>query len=296
MLYITLKKYEDKNNFLKKVYYLIKNNKLKIMNYMEHQLIILNDLNKRTIKRLKRFFKLNCTNIVCISDELRNNNDFIQLLNEEDIYYFNGNWLFKYLVSKIVEYIVLNKKDKMENQKVSILTNDINADIMNTIYNLALKVREINIITKHKNKFLKIEKKLYEENGIILNITNHYEKSLRKSDFVINYDFSEEDINKYYVYPKASFINVNNKIKIHTKSFNGINVYSFHIGLPDKYNYDEWINDFDKSILYESFIYKNTLPENIRKEIENDKIAINLLSGQNGIIRKSEYLKLNKKI
>ena len=44
---------------------------------------------------------------------------------------------------------------------------------------------------------------------------------------------------------------------------------------------------FNTSILCESFLYKNTMPYNMN---------ISFLEGRNGKIRKTEYLKLSKKM
>ena len=53
---------------------------------------------------------------------------------------------------------------------------------------------------------------------------------------------------------------------------------------------------FNNSILCESFIYKNTLPSNVIKEIADNNIDIAFLEGKNGKIRKTEYPKISKKI
>jgi hypothetical protein len=155
----------------------------------------------------------------------------------------------------------------------------------------------VNIITDKENKFRKLERELYEERGIILNMNNNYKKSLVKSDIIFNFDFSEEEINKYTLPKKSCIINFNEEIKILTKVFEGINVYFYEIQIPRKYiNNLLYLKDFDTSILYESFIYKNTSPKNIKNEINKDDANIVFLIGRNGKIRKTEYLKMSKKI
>ena len=104
-------------------------------------------------------------------------------------------------------------------------------------------------------------------------------------------------MNRYILPKKACIINLKDKIKINSKAFDGININFYEIPLPRKYLKDIWeFKDFDSSILYESFIYKNTNPVNISKELDFDEINIKFLDGIKGKIRKNEYLNLSKKI
>ena len=78
---------------------------------------------------------------------------------------------------------------------MTFLTNGISDTIVENIKDISGKVKILNIITEDEKKFRKIEKELYEEKGIILNMNNNYKKSLIKSDIIFNFDFSEEEIN-----------------------------------------------------------------------------------------------------
>ena len=275
MVYIVLDEDQKKNCF-KKI--LDRFKKLKVEKNSEHYIIILKNLDKHSLSKLSKYFKINCTSIVCISENLRKNNKFINFLGRENIKYFDGNWLYNYLITDIIEYIILNKKDKLENQEVSILTKK--------------KKKK-----KKEKAFSKLEKELFSNKGIAININNNYNKTLKKSNIILNYDFSEEEINKYEISKNACIINVQNKTKICKKSFEGINIESYNITVPKRCNFlGVYQNEFDKAIIYESMIYKNTLFGNIKKEIVDDKIAITSLNGKNGIIRKNEFSKISKKI
>ena len=165
------------------------------------------------------------------------------------------------------------------------------------IRNLADKVKIINVLTNDSYKFRKIEKELYEKNGIIINMNNNYKKSLIKSDIILNYDFSEEELNKYNLPRKACILNFKEHININTKSFEGINASFYEISMPKKYlKYLLFFKKFNIAILYESFIYKNTNPVNIIKELKDDEVKVSFLLGKNGKIRKNEYLKMSKKL
>lgn len=93
------------------------------------------------------------------------------------------------------------QKRKIEYQEISILSNNIDWNLVYNIKKVANCVRFVNIVTNSENKFRKVEKELYEQKGIILNINNNYKKSLIKSDIILNFDFPENELNKY-VFPK----------------------------------------------------------------------------------------------
>ena len=113
-----------------------------------------------------------------------------------------------------------------------------------------------------------------------------------KSDIVINIDLDEKEFNKFALPRKSIVINLED-IKIYNKGFNGINVLNYEIDLPKKYLDNTFgIDDFNKEILYESYIYKKTAPQNILKEIKQDNVKVTQLLGKNGYINKKEYLKV----
>lgn len=271
--------------------------KIKVDEFEGKQLIEIKDLKNKTLNKLSKYLELNCINKICMSDNLFKSDIFLEFIKNENIKYLDGRWLFKHLMLNSVEYICSCKKEKLEYQEISILSNSLDWSLVYNIKNLATSVRILNIITNHENKFRKIEKELYEEKGIILNISSNYKKSLIKSDIIFNIDFLEEELNKYVLPKKACIININNETKILSKAFEGINANFYEINMPRKH-LDKilFFKGFNSSILYESFIYKNTMPENILRELNEDNLTISFLEGINGKIRKTEYLKLSKKI
>lgn len=306
MIYIDIeenKEMEIKKSFFRKFIFKIRNNfktkfgKLKEEKYEDKTLIKLPNLENKTLNKLSKYIKYNCICMVCISDSLLNNPVFMEYIKSEKVKIFDGKWLFKIFAIKSCEYIVSCKKEIMEYQEISILSNKISDIVVYTIRNLADKVKIINVLTTDSYKFKKLEKELYEKNGIIINMNNNYKKSLLKSDIILNFDFLEDELNKYNFPKKASIINFEGYININTKLFEGINANFFEISMPKKYlKYLLYFKRFNTSNLYESFIYKNTNPANIIKEIENDNVDITFLLGKNGKIRKNEYLKMSKKL
>lgn len=271
--------------------------KLQEETFEDKKLVIINDTENKTLNKLEKYLKRNCVNRVCLSNNLLNNLVFMDFISKQNVRVFDGKWLFKHLVTNCIDYVCKAKKENIGYQEISFLSNDINDIVVQNIKNVSSKVRILNIITEDEKKFRKIERELYEEKGIILNMNNNYKKSLIKSDIIFNFDFSEEEFNKYNLPKRACVINFNNFMNINSKAFEGINANFFEISMPRKYLKNSiYLNDFDNSILYESYIYKNTSSKNIIKELEDDEINISFLNGRNGRIRKNEYLNLSKKI
>lgn len=164
------------------------------------------------------------------------------------------------------------------------LINDFTQINKEIIIHIAKNIKRLNIVTNHINKCKKIEEYLYNEFGIMLNISNNKRRSLLKSEVIINLDFPEELINNYKIYDRAIILNINDKIEIKSKRFNGLNINYFRIIFPDEYK----IEGFQNEIVYESTIYIKNSYEDINYNFAEDKIKINKLIGINGAIKERE--------
>ena len=252
------------------------------------ELIILPSKSKALKKNLEKFIRIYGIKTVCISKDLEEDEFF----KNSDLNILNGKWLYKYLIFNYVKYISKEQENNMQGMEVSFLANQITELDLENIEDIAKAVKCINVVTNSNSRINRLAKKLYEENGIILNVTKNYKKSLIKSNIIINIDFSEEEINKFAIPRKAIIINIEKKAKINYKGFNGVNIWDYNVAIPDKYlDNDLNLDSFRKEILYESYLYKNTSPRNILKEIKKDNIYIESLIGQKGIIRKAEFSK-----
>lgn len=206
-------------------------------------------------------------------------------LYSENINILNGRYLFKCLNFNILSYILKIKNENIESEGISILINDFNEINKDIIIELAKKVKTLSIVTNNINKFRKIEKYLYSEYGIVLNILNNKKNSLIGAKIIINIDFPEELVNQYRIYSKAVIINILNKIEIQSKKFNGVNINYFTIKMPEKYK----IAGFKDEEIYESIIYKYNYKQ-VQEKCKEDNIEIINLIGNKGIILEQEFL------
>ena len=245
--------------------------------------------NKKIIKIAKRINKKlydnNIENVV-LSNYLEENEILKQKLYCQNINILDGRYLFYLLIPEIIEYILKRQKVKLQNGEVTLLINDFTQNNAKIITYIAQNVKRVNIVTNHSNKFKKIEDYLYNELGVILNITNNKSKSLSNANIIINIDFPEEIINKYEINSNAIIVNIFNEIKISAKKFNGININYYKACIPKEYQ----IDGFQNNLVYESSIYKCSY-ENARKDIIANKIRIKKLVGINGDISENEFCK-----
>ena len=240
----------------------------------------LEKLSKRIIKSLEE----DGLNNVFLSKYLSDSNELKNCLYSKNINILNGRYLFKCLIKETIIYILKIRNEDIKRTEISMLVNDFNEFNQNLVIDIAKEVKALNIITNHINKWKKVEENLYNEYGILINISNNKKSSLACSKIIFNLDFPSEIINQYKIYDMAIIVNILEKVQIKSKKFSGINVNYFEIKMPKKYKLDCFKNE----LVYESMIYKKELYK-ARKIILNDKIKIKKLIGNNGIIKENEF-------
>ena len=241
-------------------------------------------IQEKKIKKLAKQMQKYKIKTVVLSDNLFNIETLKNELYSININILDGKYLFKLLTEEIIKYICKKTKTDIEKMEISILTNDVNNTNNAMIIGLAEKVKMLNIITNHVSEFKTMEDYLLNEKGIVIKISNNYKTALKKTNIIINIDFTEEDINKYSLPSKCVIVNLNSEIKIKTKKFNGINIIDYNIIIPPKYKIEGYNNKF----VYESKILGKGY-EVAKKQIQEDKIKIKNLIGKNGVINSKEF-------
>lgn len=273
-----------------KTYYIEKMDKHKIIGrkiQLENDNIkIYMDLEKgKNTRKLVKRLLLNETNNVVIDKELITCEKLINLLKSNDIKIFDGKWLEKYLILDILEYI--NKKQIIKAEtEIAITANEITDLLIEMIKILSKQYKKLTIVTNHIEKLRKIEKEIKEKEGILIILSNNKNKSLLKSQIIINMDFNQELINQYRIYEEAIIINAEENIRIDAIRFNGIviNDYEIEIGRKE-FIWREGIEKYRQRDLIEAELYVRDTYKNIRKKIQKNNIKIKELYGINGIVK-----------
>lgn len=232
------------------------------------------------LKTKKILEKTGCKKI-CVSKKIKEQTEYINDLRIFNIEIIEGKWLFSILINKILDYITNKDKIKKSDTTISILINKLDKDyIYEHIKNIIKEYKTVNIITNNTSKFKKLEEEIYQKDGIMINISNNKKKSLVRSKIILNIDFSNELINQYNLPENSIIININNKVKIAKKRFNGININDYEIKYLniDEFDYDKY-SLYEQKDIYESQIYQNQPFEYIKRKIERDKVEIAYLQG-----------------
>ena len=215
-----------------------------------------------------------------LSDEL-NKEEVVKILHKYNVKFLNGNLAKKKLIFKVLEYINKMQTQKNSQREITVLVNENNKINLNILNRLAFESKSLKIVSQKICEFKKLEEKLYKENGIAIQFSNSYSKSLKKSEIIINLDFSEQLINEYEINKKAIIINTKDKIKIKSKMFNGVLINSVLIKLPQNIKKIKYMYEFNNLLVYESLIENN---------LEDANVKILKLIGINGNIEKRDFL------
>lgn len=276
----------DKLGFKEKLFKSIKieDNKIlvpinTIQNLNEKQLI---KLANKTSKMLQ---KTHSQKIV-LSKDFYENEIYKNILYSYGYDIVDGKWLFEGIEYKVLDYIVDKKQIRKEETKISILVNDLTDYTLENIKRFSKEYKTLNIVTNHIEKFKNIEDKIYEKEGIMITVTNNKKKSLLKSNIILNIDFPNELINKYNIFDETIIVNINRKVKINKKRFNGIVINDYEISVKNNV-ITNYIGNYERYYLkhlYEAEFYKNISYKDFQNKINDDELQLQGLYGLNGKI------------
>jgi len=303
---ILKKKHDRMPIFLKKIIFLYKNifNVITKKNAEGYNIWILPITERYSISKINKLFKKtfvnNKENIYLLSNDL-GNNQIYKLIKEYNIEYISEEKIKKVLLKNILEYICKIQKKELNSLELTVLVNNTSELNIYILEEMAKVVKTLKIVSLNIYKFKKLEETLYNEQGIAIQFSNSYRKSLEKSQVIINLDFSEIQINEYEIYSSAIIINcIENNIKIKSRLFNGILVNSCNIefkkDIVNKFKKVNIYDDYSKLLIYASIIEKENDIYKIIEQLETDKVDITSLIGNNGTINKKEFKNIDKKL
>ena len=241
---------------------------------------------KNIRKVINKLINNEATNVV-LSKELFENKDLINALNANNIKVFDGRWLEKYISFEILDYVIEQKVLKKQETEIAITTNEITDLSIEIIKVLAKQYKRVTVVTNYINKLRKIEKEIYEKNGILIVVSNNQRKSLLKPQIILNLDFNKEVFNRYKINENALIINLEGDMKILTKRFNGININDYEIEVGKEENiWRENMRNFKNKDLLEAVLYMKDTFQNIRSKIAQNKVSIKAVFGINGKIER----------
>lgn len=241
---------------------------------------------KNLKKMINKLMKNEVTNVV-LSKELCENRDLINVINASNINIFDGRWLEKYLSIQILDYIVEQKNIKKEETEIAITVNQITDFSIEIIKILAKQYKKLTTVTNHIEKLRKIEKDIYDKEGVLILVSNNQKKSLLKAQIILNIDFNRVVLNKYKINENAVIVNLEGDMKINEKRFNGLNINDYEIEVGrEEIIWRENMKKFKTKDLLEAQLYMKETFGNVCKKIGINKVLIKELYGLNGKIER----------
>ena len=241
---------------------------------------------KNIEKLVIKLIKNDVENVV-LTKELYENKSLVNTLNSYNIKIFDGRWLEKYLSIQILDYIAIQRKIPKEETEIAVTVNQITDSSIEIIKILAKQYKKLIVVTNQIEKLRKIEKEIYDKEGILIIISNNHKKSLLKSEIILNMDFNKIVLNKYRINEKAIIVNLEGDMKIDEKRFDGININDYDIKVGrEEIIWRENIKEYKTKDLLEAVLYMKDTFNNITKKINKNKIEIEGLYGLNGKIER----------
>lgn len=224
--------------------------------------------------KLKLFTKirnaliLNNVRNVILSKKLKKDTEFVNLFYSNNFNIVDGKVLLKKIIVQIIENICTQNNLKSQEKQISILINSVNVFGINCVKELSQRFKSLNVVTNNINYFKPLKEKLWEEDGIIITLTNNKKKALSKANIILNIDFPEELVNKYLVFDEAILVNLEEEVKIRKKRFCGKIINNYKIKAEPNSKLAEFLNrneykNFETNDLTEVYVANNP------KEIQN---------------------------
>lgn len=256
---------------------------------------------KKCIQKVKKLMKKYHVQQIVLSEELRRNEAFLQEFQsnrkvEKAAHILDGTEMMPYLIKDIVEFISQKQGKTSELEDLYLLIKNEEYCYRENIIFLAQHFKTVNIVTASLKAYQKFAKQLEESQDIIVTVTNNKKKSLKRAKWIINFDLTTQEIQKYAINRTATIIYLNKEGIYEANNFAGLHICQAGIDvsqeIKDFFEKERLLNQCSLTILYESTIKTG---QNFRKVIEGlqkDKVKVKKLYGRRGVLADKEYEKV----
>lgn len=248
------------------------------------------------MKNIQKLIKKYQVDTLVIEKKLEQNINLQKEKMNRKIHILDGKGLMPYMIKEILEYMMEKQNTKTQLEDLYICMNEPKSIYIENIQYLSKYFKTINIITPKINSFQKIANKIEQNENSMITVTNNRKKSLKKAKFIINFDFTQEQIQNYSIYRRAIFILLNNDCNCKIAGFDGVQVQ--HIGIDISQEKKEFFQQYDLlqnnslETLYESILNEKQGFNKVKEQIQKDQVKLVRLYGSNGVIGEKEYSNL----
>ena len=247
---------------------------------------------KKCMQKVKRLMNKYKIDTIVLSKELENllGEQKQELQLEQKVHMMNGKGLMPYLIKEILEYILEKQNTKTQLEDLYICLKEVKQSYLQNIAFLANSFRTINIVTPNIHQYQKIADKLEDH---IITVTNNKKKSLKKAKFIVNFDFTKQEMKKYTIYRSAVILSMENCEDYDYAGFDGLQIRRADIDVCDEikefFSKYHLLENCCLTTLYESIINQKQQFYKIKEQMLNDKIKIVKLYGTKGEVAQKEY-------
>lgn len=206
-----------------------------------------------------------------------------------------GKKIMESMKLEIMQYIFRIQNRNMKQDDIHIVIHKEPSLNLNFIGEMIENFKTVNIVTNDIERFKSIQENLYDNEDILISVSNNKKKALKKAKYIMNVNLNKKELEKYKINRHAILIHLREVVKYGDNTFDGINVNGIKIHVPDeileKYETVMRESNFDYAQLYESFLYhKLSNIEVVEKHIKQDEIKVEALIGNNGKINQEELI------
>ena len=189
---------------------------------------------------------------------------------------YTGKIILRNMIIPLLEHFEnnLNIDFRLENIFLTV-DNDKNKDI---IVDLGNKCKSISLVTDNIRKLYRLDSKLNKDDNIIVSVSSNRRKALQRAKIVVNFDYDEIFFENFNINRNCIIINLSNNVLTLKNSFQGSIIEKLEIDYINKYENFINIDNFDKTILYETFIYDENY-DNAKEIMRFDNCRIKKVLG-----------------
>ena len=189
---------------------------------------------------------------------------------------YTGKIILRNMIIPLLELFEnnLNIDFRLENIFLTV-DNDKNKDI---IVDLGNKCKSISLVTDNIRKLYRLDSKLNKDDNIIVSVSSNRRKALQRAKIVVNFDYDEIFFENFNINRNCIIINLSNNVLTLKNSFQGSIIEKLEIDYINKYENFINIDNFDKTILYETFIYDENY-DNAKEIMRFDNCRIKKVLG-----------------
>ncbi len=251
---------------------------------------------QKCMKKVQKLIKKYQINTLVIQDKLEQNLRLEKENLNRKIHILDGKGIIPYMIKEILEYMMQKQNTKTQLEDLYFCINEPKSIYIENINYLSKYFKTINIITPKISNFQKIANKIEQNENSMITVTNNRKKSLKKAKFIINFDFTEEQIKSYSIYRRAILILLNNNCNCEIAGFDGIQIKNIGIDISQErkefFQRHYLLQTNSLTTLYESILNEKQGFNKVKEQIEKDQVKLVRLYGSNGVIGDKEYANL----